>query len=307
MPDVQLVGLHDPDPQIATQRSAAVGNPPIFTDYAQMLSETHPDFVLALGDHRAMATTAHYLLDHGYPFLMEKPMGCNATEVRSVADKAETTHGFAAVSLPQRLQPFATQARQMLAEGRFGPLSHLYIRLNRPTSARYLAWDSPWMLDPALSGGGCLRNLGPHGLDVFLWLTDESVRVTGAQLSWRALEQRVEDYATVLLRSESGVLGTLEVGNTFPGDGTDGEWKIAGRDAILVFKDDVLRVITTQGTETLPATTPEPPYMLILRQTLEHWQRGAPPPVSVHDCYRAVQLIDQAYEMAGQPYGTERR
>ena len=307
MPDVQLIGLHDPDPQIAAQRSAALGNPPIFTDYAQMLSETHPDFVLALGDHRAMATTAHYLLDHGYPFLMEKPMGCNATEVRSVADKAETTHGFAAVSLPQRLQPFATQARQMLAEGRFGPLSHLYIRLNRPTSARYLAWDSPWMLDPALSGGGCLRNLGPHGLDVFLWLTDESVRVTGAQLSWRALEQRVEDYATVLLRSESGVLGTLEVGNTFPGDGTDGEWKIAGRDAILVFKDDVLRVITTQGTETLPATTPEPPYMLILRQTLEHWQRGAPPPVSVHDCYRAVQLIDQAYEMAGQPYGTERR
>src|SRR5215475_13874567 len=107
MPDVQLVGLHDPDPQIAAQRSAAVGNPPTFTDYAQMLGETHPDFVLALGDHRAMATTAHYLLDHGYPFLMEKPMGYNAAQVRSVAEKAATTHGFAAVSLPQRLQPFA--------------------------------------------------------------------------------------------------------------------------------------------------------------------------------------------------------
>ena len=75
MPDVQLVGLHDPNPQIAAQRSAAVGTPPIFTDYAQMLGETHPDFVLALGDHRAMATTAHYLLDHGYPFLMEKAHG----------------------------------------------------------------------------------------------------------------------------------------------------------------------------------------------------------------------------------------
>jgi predicted dehydrogenase len=304
MPDVQLVGLHDANPQIAVHRAAAVGNPPIFTDYVQMLDETRPDFVLALGDHRAMATTAHYLLDHGYPFLMEKPMGYNAAQVHSVAEKAEATGGFAAVSLPQRLQPFATQARQLLAEGRFGPLSHLYIRLNRPTSARYLAWDSPWMLDPALSGGGCLRNLGPHGLDVFLWLTGEAVQVTGAQLSWRALEQRVEDYATVLLRSESGVLGTLEVGNTFPGDGTDGEWKIAGRDAILVLKDDVLRVITAQATETLPATTPEPPYTLILRQTLEHWQRGAPPPVSVHDCYCVVQLIDQAYELAGQPYGT---
>ena len=46
MPDVQMVGLHDPNPQIAAHRAAAVGNPPIFTDYAQMLGETHPDFVL---------------------------------------------------------------------------------------------------------------------------------------------------------------------------------------------------------------------------------------------------------------------
>ena len=46
MPDVRLVGLHDPNPQIVAHRAAAVGNPPIFTDYAQMLGETHPDFVL---------------------------------------------------------------------------------------------------------------------------------------------------------------------------------------------------------------------------------------------------------------------
>ena len=30
MPDVQLVGLHDADPQIAAQRSAAADNSPIF-------------------------------------------------------------------------------------------------------------------------------------------------------------------------------------------------------------------------------------------------------------------------------------
>ena len=42
-----------------------------------------------------------------------------------------------------------------------------------------------------------------------------------------------------MLRSASGILGTIEVGNTFPRDGTDGEWKIAGRDAILTMKDGV--------------------------------------------------------------------
>src|SRR5262249_32920129 len=32
--------------------------------------------------------------------------------------------------------------------------------------ARYPAWDCAWMLDPAEAGGGCLRNLGPHGLAI---------------------------------------------------------------------------------------------------------------------------------------------
>ena len=62
------------------------------------------------------------------------------------------------------------------------------------------------MLDPAEAGGGCLRNLGPHGLDMFLYLTGEEAQVTGAQLSRRAHERPVEDYASVMLRSASGIL-----------------------------------------------------------------------------------------------------
>src|SRR5262245_39054486 len=45
------------------------------------------------------------------------------------------------------------------------------------------------------------RNLGPHGLDMFLHLTGEETQVTGAQLSRRAHERAVEDYASVMLRS----------------------------------------------------------------------------------------------------------
>ena len=71
MPDVQLVGVHDPSAEVAAQRAAALGGPPVFTDYPRMLAETRPDFVVALGRHSAMADTAHYLLDEGYPFLME--------------------------------------------------------------------------------------------------------------------------------------------------------------------------------------------------------------------------------------------
>jgi len=299
MPDVELVAIQDSDADLAAKRAAEVGSPPTFTDYRKMLATTRPDFVVALGRHRQMAGIAHDLLDQGYPFLMEKPMGINAAEVEAVAAKAARLGAFVAVPLAQRYGPFATRARKLLAEGRFGPLSHIYVRINRPGPARYEAWDCAWMLDPAEAGGGCLRNLGSHGMDMFLHLTGEEAQVTGAQLSRRAHECPVEDYASVMLRSASGILGTVEVGNGFPRNGTDGEWKIAGRDAILTMKDGVLKLSTAKGDETFPGSDVTAPYFLTVRDALDHWRRGAPPPISVHDCARAVRLIDQAYERAG--------
>ena len=102
-----------------------------------------------------------------------------------------------------------------------------------------------------------------------------------------------------MLRSASGILGTVEVGNGFPRDGTDGEWKIAGRDTILTMKDGVMKLATAQGDETLPGTNVTRPYFTAIRDALDHWRRGTAPPISVHDCARAVRLIDQAYEYAG--------
>ena len=300
MPDVELIAIQDSDARVAAKRAAEVGNVPTYTDYRKMLSVTRPDFVIALGRHREMAGIAHDLLDQGYPFLMEKPMGINAREVESVAAKATRLGAFVAVPLAQRYSPFAKRARELLANDRFGPLSHIYVRINRPAPPRYQAWDCSWMLDPLESGGGCLRNLGSHGIDMFLHLTGEPAQVTGAQLSRRAHKYPVEDYASVLLRSASGILGTVEVGNGFPRDGTDGEWKIAGRDAILTMKDGVMKLATADGDQTFPGTDVVAPYFVAVRDALDHWRRGVPPPITVHDCARAVSLIDQAYKCAGE-------
>jgi predicted dehydrogenase len=300
MPDVELIAIQDSDAAIVARRAAEVGNPPTFTDHRKMLAATRPDFVLALGRHRQMAAIAHDLLDNGYPFLMEKPMGISAAEVEAVSAKAARLNAFVAVPLAQRYGPFATRARRLIAAGRLGPLSHFYVRINRPGPARYQAWDCAWMLDPAEAGGGSLRNLGSHGLDMFLYLTGEDAQVTGAQLSRRAHDRAVEDYASVMLRSESGILATIEVGNGFPRDGTDGEWKLAGRDGILTMKDGVVKLATAGGDETFPGSDVTAPYFIAVRDALDHWQRGAAPPISVHDCARAVRLIDEAYARAAE-------
>lgn len=299
MPDVQIVGVHDPSPDIAAHRAKEVGGPPTFTDYRVMLEKTRPDFVLALGRHSVMPEIAHHLLDAGLPFVMEKPIGLDASAVRAVADKATAKRAFAAIPLGQRYSPFAKRARQMLAEGTFGPLSHLYFRLNRPTSARYPAWNAPWMLDPAQAGGGCLRNLGTHCFDLFLHLTGERARVTGAQITARALGERVEDYASVLVRTDSGVLGTIEVGNLNPRVGGDGEWKISGRDALLKVVDDTtMRIVTHDADDSTNADAPEPLALTALRDALDRFRRGERPEISVQDFVPVAELIDQAYVLA---------
>lgn len=304
MPDVELVGLQDPDPAVAAKRAAEVGDPPVFTDYRRMLDRTKPDFVIALGRHSAMAEKAHWLLDHGFPFLMEKPMGINAEEVRGIAEKARASKAFVAFPTPMRYTPFFAQAGKM----EFGPLSHVYVRINGLSSARYGGWDCAWMYDPATAGGGALMNLGVHGFDLFCCFTKEVPEVIGAQTSSRIHNRAVEDYASVLLRTPSGVLGTIEAGSTFPGRTTneakgpasasDAELKILGRDAMLLSIGPELRIVTASRDEKLDAAPNQPPSYSLLRDAIERWQRGEPPAASAEDCYRAVRLVQEAYRLA---------
>jgi len=298
MPEARLVGVQDPDAAMAAGRAAELGGPPVFTDYREMLAGTRPDFVVALGRPSAMAAIAHHLLDEGYPFLMEKPMGLDAGQVRGIADKAAAKQAFAAVPLFQRYHPFVAHARRMLAEGAFGPLSHFHFRSNRGSSARYVAWGSAWMLDPAVAGGGVLRNIGLHGIDLFLHVLGKDAEVVGAQLSSAALGQPVEDYAAVLLRGPGGVVGTIEVGNVHPGSGADGEWKLAGRDALLVQQGGVVRCITAGGESRLAEAPAEQLAAVALRDALLRWQRGEPPAAGPEDCWRAMRVVDRAYDLA---------
>jgi predicted dehydrogenase len=312
IPDIALVALHDPDArraaEVADRLDPALARPQLFADYREMLAAVRPDFVLALGRHSVMAGVAHDLLDAGYPFLMEKPMGLDAGEVLGIAEKADRTGGFAAVPLFQRYLPFVTRAKEAIAGGLFGPLSHMSLVSLRPGSDRYVKWGAPWMLDPAVAGGGCLRNVGLHFLDMFLHVLGEDAAVVGAEISSRALGQPVEDYACVQLRSASGVLGTVAVGNTFPYQGpparergyvrAGAELTLSGRDALLSSRDGSLRLITADRQEVVSAQPEKVPALAILEETLERWQSGKPPPTDARDCWRAMALADQAYRLA---------
>jgi predicted dehydrogenase len=219
--------------------------------------------------------------------------------VRGVAEKARAVNGFAAVPLPYRYQPQIALAQRLIAAGRLGTLSNIFMRSIRPTSARYPAWGAPWMLDPKIANGGCLRNLAPHGLDSFMLLTGEEAEVTGAQLSTRGLGQPVEDYASLMLRSASGVIGNVEVSNLYPGQGASAELQVCGSEGLFIVSGGAARIVTRDGSETVKLDAVDKPSRLILEDVLARWQRGDKPLTSADDCYRAIRLVDRAYSLAG--------
>ena len=305
MPDVEIVAIQDEDKSIAQHRATELGiSPSIFIDYRQMIESINPDFVLALGRHDKMAEYCEYLITSGIPFIMEKPMSFTSKELKPLVDLAKDKNAFTSVPLQQRMSEFSVYAKELIKTNQFGPITHFYSRLNRPTSERYPKWGSPWMLDPTISNGGCLRNLGTHGIDIFLHLTGESqdIEVTGAQLSWDTYNQSVEDYASILLKSKSGILGTIEIGNGFPSDGTDGEWKIAFKHAILSNRDNVTTLYTEDGSTTI--NLPKPNGSPALQAAINAFKNKTPPPITIEDCYNAVRIIDLSYLKAGNPYNS---
>src|SRR5215831_17119456 len=186
----------------------------------------------------------------------------------------------------------------------FGRISHIFFRTIRPTMRRYVEWDSPWMADRSQAGGGALLNLGGHGFDIARFITGEEPAIVSAVVSHRVHGAQVEDYAFATMRTPSDILIHNEVGYTmptWPANQTDGEQKVTGERMLLRQVLRGLQILAPGRDETIP----QPPnwvagYPRAVKEALEAYGRGDPPPIPASECARAVRLIFDAYRAAGE-------
>ncbi|MSP02516.1 MAG: Gfo/Idh/MocA family oxidoreductase [Acetobacteraceae bacterium] len=302
----EIVGVSDRNATIAEDRARRFGGLP-FTDYLRMIEATKPEFVIALGRHADMPDTFRALVETGLPFIMEKPWGTDPDTVASLVALATERGTWVAVPFVNRTSHWALTARRMVEDGVFGTISHISYRTIRPTMRRYIEWDSPWMADPAAAGGGALMNLGGHGFDMAWFLTREEPEVVSAVLSHAVHGAPVEDYALVTLRTPDGILFHNEVGYTmptWPANQTDGEQKVAGSRLLLRATPQGLHVLGSQRDEMISAPAGEQGgYPKWVRETLEAFARGDPPPAGADACGRVARLTHAAYRMASSAPG----
>lgn len=206
-----VVGLFDPDASAAAVFADA-WDAPIYSSWQELLS-AHPDAELAyvFVSHDSMREVCLALIEAGIPLVMEKPGGISIAELNDVERAAERADVPIAVPLVQRGGP----VEQWL--NRAGEAIYESAQFIAGPPERYLTNGSPWMVRPERAGGGCMINLAPHFIDLFLRSSGaESVTVSAA-LSSALHSGDVEDFAALTLTTPDDRVGTIQVGYAFPG------------------------------------------------------------------------------------------
>src|SRR6476620_9412023 len=206
-----VVGVSDPDLS-RTQHLAGLWDAPLYLSWEEVLA-AHRDAELAyvFVPHDVMREVCLALVARRIPLVVEKPAGVSLRDLVDIRSAADAAGVPIAVPLVQRGGP----TDRWLA--RAGRSVYESVQFIAGPPDRYLLNGSPWMLDVERAGGGCMVNLAPHFVDLFLRSAGaEEVAVTAA-LSSTLHRRSVEDYASMTMTTADGRIGTIEVGYAFPG------------------------------------------------------------------------------------------
>ncbi|GGZ42691.1 Gfo/Idh/MocA family protein [Streptomyces bluensis] len=187
----------------------------------QAVSITAPNFL-----HREIGVA---MAEAGKHIWIEKPVGLTAEDARAVADAVSKAGVQGTVGFNYRNAPAVAAARELIASGEIGAVTHVRIRLFSDYAA-HPEGALTWRYERERGGSGVLGDLASHGADLARFLLGditaltadtavfipERARPTGATAGHtRATGGELgpvenEDYVNCLLRFASGARGVLE-------------------------------------------------------------------------------------------------
>jgi predicted dehydrogenase len=251
-----------------------------------------------------MFDTCLALVERGVPFVVEKPGGLGPEAVEGIRDAA-TSAGIAATV------PFVQRG---------GPVDRALSLAGAPTyqrasfvagpPERYRETGCSWMLQPARSGGGCLANLGPHFVDLFLQRScARRVDLVEANLSASLHGEGVEDHATLVLAGDDGSEAIIEVGYAFPASPAKrycSYTSVGGRGYVDVGTSG--QVSFTRASDGATESSiidvdSDPLYDAFVRRVADTWADGFAGLPTLTDLGDTMSLIWAAYKRSSIPSG----
>jgi predicted dehydrogenase len=248
----------------------------------------------------------------GRHVLCEKPLATTVADCDRIARAVRQSGIVFMQSFPKRFDPVNHELKRLVDTGELGRITLARVRHGH---AYGLDPDfrREWFVDGMRAGGGTLLDEGAHGADFLRWLLGEPESVS-ATVSHVALGLPLEDTAVAIFRFPDGTLGELATSWTFTAAdnsvelfGTRGTAVLSGVDlgSRDITHDGFLKLYRLGQPERRWTVSPLVPRFKTggfhhqnPLQFLEALHQGTPPPVTLEDGRRAVEMILAAYRAA---------
>lgn len=190
---VHATALCDPDP-VALHEAQVIAPGALVVESLDAMLALDLDGVVIATPSALHAEQAVLALNAGCAVFCQKPLARTATEVAAVLEAAQRADRALSVDLSYRHTAAVQAMREQVSQGALGKIFAADLTFHNAYGP-----GAGWFWDPALSGGGCLIDLGVHLLDLALWMFDfPDVTACGSTLlrDGRPVEEgEVEDYA----------------------------------------------------------------------------------------------------------------
>jgi predicted dehydrogenase len=248
-------------PERAREAAARLGVERAFDSPQELVAADGVDVVHVCTPNHLHAPLAEAALAAGKHVVCEKPLAMTAAEAERLLELAQSSGRVATVPFVYRYNAIVIEARARVAAGGIGAV--------RLVHGGYLqdwlssAEDDNWRVDPAQSGASrTFADIGSHWCDLMEFVTGQRIAAVCAQTatvigeradrgrapafappnpSHAASPRRAvvtEDLATMMFRTDAGVLGTMLVSQVSPGRKNHLHLEIAGEEASLRFDQE---------------------------------------------------------------------
>src|SRR5690554_2903386 len=220
------ISIYDPHRPSVEDTLKAVPSAKVNENFMELL-QSDVDGVVIATPSALHAKQAIQALEQGKAVFCQKPLGRNLAETKAVVHLAQQTDRLLAVDYSYRYTKGVTAIKELIDEGKLGKIYGVEAVFHNAYGP-----DKAWFYDPALSGGGCLTDLGSHLVDLIFYLfKSPSIEVRYANLLSQgkqilSLGERVEDFAEAQLKTSTGISIRMAC-----------SWKLpVGKDAEIYFK-----------------------------------------------------------------------
>lgn len=210
-----------------------------YTDYQELLKSGEVDAVSVCTPNYLHAPISIAALEAGLHVLCEKPMATSKEEAENMIAAAEKSGKKLMIAHNQRFVPSHQKARQLIASGDLGRIYSFRTAFGHGGPEGWsVEGKEGWFFQKEKAFVGAMGDLGVHKTDLIRYLLGEEITEVGAFVGTSAKDfATVDDNAVCVLKTESGIIGTLAASWAYNGK-EDNSTIIYGEKGTLRLEDD---------------------------------------------------------------------